>query len=67
MKYLLVIPKNLVYIFVCIIILSFAAVCWIAYSEKDLQAFIEYDRNAEIGEPQPIYEALHDELEIDHY
>ena len=67
MQYLLAIPKNLVYIFVCIILFAFASVCWIAYNEKDLQAFIEYDRNCELGDIDPIYETLHDNLEIDHY
>ena len=67
MQYLLAIPKNLVYIFVCIILFAFAAVCWIAYNEKDLQSFIEYDRSSELGDIDPIYGTLHDHLEINHY
>ena len=34
---LLAIPKNLVYIFVGIVFFAFAAMCYITYTEKDLQ------------------------------
>lgn len=33
---LLAVPKNLVYIFVGIVLFAFAAMCYITYTEKDL-------------------------------
>ena len=36
-KILFAIPKNLVYIFVGIVFFAFSAMCYITYTEKDLQ------------------------------
>ena len=67
MSWLLAIPKNLVYFFVLIILFAFAAVCWIAYYEKDLQAFIEYDRGSEVVIVDPVFNALYHGMDIDRY
>ena len=45
---LLAIPKNLVYIFVGIVCFAFAAMCYITYTEKDLNQFLRYDRTQEV-------------------
>ena len=39
-KILLVIPKNLVYIFVGIVLFAFGAMCYITYTERDLTKFL---------------------------
>ena len=67
MGWLLAIPKNLVYFFVLIILFAFAAVCWIAYYEKDLQEFISYDRNSEIVMSDPVFNAIYHEMDLDKF
>ena len=39
---LLLIPKNLVYVFLVIICFAFAAMSYIAYTEKDLKEFLSW-------------------------
>lgn len=40
-RFLLLIPKNLVYVFLIIICFSFAAMSYIAYYEVDLKKFVK--------------------------
>ena len=44
MKIVLLIPKNLVYVFLLVIFGSFAAMTYITYTEKNLTEFLVYDR-----------------------
>lgn len=37
------IPRNLVYVFACVIVFSFLGMLFIVYTEKDLKQFINYD------------------------
>ena len=39
---LLLIPKNLVYVFILVICFAFSAMSYIAYTEKDLKEFISF-------------------------
>jgi len=41
---LLLIPKNLVYVFILVICFAFAAMSYIAYTEKDLKEFINWGK-----------------------
>ena len=65
MVWLLAIPKNLVYFFVLIILAAFAAVCWIAYYEQDLEDFIAYDRTEEIVVVDPVFKQLQKTVPLD--
>lgn len=40
MKMLMAIPKNLVYVFLLVIIIAFAGMIYVVYTEKDLSTFI---------------------------
>lgn len=44
MKLLLLIPKNLVYVFVCIILFAFGGMMYITYTEKNMTEFLTYNR-----------------------
>ena len=49
------IPKNLVYIFVLIILFAFAAMSYITYLEIDLADFVAYNPTREVVVIDPIY------------
>jgi len=55
---LLAIPKNLVYIFVAIVLFAFGAMCWITYTEKDLAMFLKYERSQEVVIVDPLFTSL---------
>ena len=55
---MLAIPKNLVYIFVAIVLFAFAAMCWITYTEKDLAMFLKYERSQEVVIVDPLFTSL---------
>ena len=59
---LLAIPKNLVYIFVAIVLFAFGAMCWITYTERDLAQFISYDREKEVVIVDPLFTSLKNSL-----
>lgn len=67
-KILLAIPKNLVYIFVCIVFFAFAAMCYITYTEHDLVQFLRYNHSKEVVVVDPLFtslkESMIDELDI---
>lgn len=58
MQILLMVPKNLVYVFVLIILFAFAAMSYIAYTEQDLGDFVAYDRTKEVVVVDPVYQKL---------
>ena len=37
------IPRNLVYVFACVIIFAFLGMLYIVYTERDLKSFLTYD------------------------
>jgi len=37
------IPRNLVYVFACVIVFAFLGMLYIVYTEKDLNSFLTYD------------------------
>ena len=41
---LLLIPKNLVYVFILVIIFAFCAMSYITYFEKDLKEFVSWSK-----------------------
>jgi hypothetical protein len=40
------IPRNLVYVFACVIVFAFLGMLYIVYTEKDLKSFLTYDINS---------------------
>ena len=46
---LMAIPRNLVYVFLLVIIIAFAGMIYVVYSEKDLSSFM-YSSNVEVQE-----------------
>jgi hypothetical protein len=67
MRILLAIPKNLVYVFVLIILFAFGCMCWITYTERDLSDFLAYDHSAEVVIVDPVLSALTDYMHLDEY
>ena len=59
---LLAIPKNLVYIFVGLVLFAFGAMCWITYTERDLAQFLSYDREKEVVIVDPLFTSLKNSL-----
>jgi len=37
------IPRNLVYVFACVIVFAFLGMLYIVYTEKDLKSFLSTD------------------------
>ena len=58
MQVLLLIPKNLVYVFILIILFAFAAMSYITYTEQDLGDFVAYNRTREVVVVDPVYQKL---------
>jgi hypothetical protein len=69
MKLLLLIPKNLVYVFVCIIFFAFAGMTYITYfeTEKNLADFMSYNRTQEVVVVDPLFQRLQEILIIDQF
>jgi hypothetical protein len=42
------IPRNLVYVFACVILFAFLGMLFIVYTERDLKSFISIDGSGEI-------------------
>ena len=42
------VPRNLVYVFGCVIVFAFLAMLYIVYTEKDLKSFISYDGSSSL-------------------
>jgi hypothetical protein len=45
---LMAIPRNLVYVFACVILFAFLGMLFIVYTERDLKSFISIDGSGEI-------------------
>ena len=52
------IPKNLVYIFVGIIVFAFLAMLWITYTDRNMTEFLSYDRTREVVVIDPLFASL---------
>lgn len=63
---LLCLPKNLVYVFIAVVVGSFFAMSFITYSEKDLKKFMEFAR-PNITETDALYLFMQDNMVIDKY
>jgi hypothetical protein len=37
------VPRNLVYVFVCVIVFAFIGMLYVVYSDKDISSFLEYE------------------------
>lgn len=67
MKLLLLIPKNLVYVFVCIILFAFGGMMYITYTEKNMTEFLTYNRTQEIIVVDPLFQKLQKLMYLDEY
>jgi len=61
------IPKNLVYIFVGIILFAFVGMCYITYTEQNMTEFLTADRTQEIQMVAPLYTSLRKSMNPDTY
>ena len=52
---LFAVPKNLVYILIFVVVASFAIMCWIIYTERNLSDFVAYDRSKEVVVINPLF------------
>lgn len=43
------VPRNLVYVFACVIVFAFVGMLYIVYTEKDLKSFLTYDQSTSGG------------------
>jgi len=55
---LFLIPKNLVYIFVAIIVFAFLAMMYITYTDRNMTEFLTYDRTKEVIVIDPLFVSL---------
>ena len=58
MRLLWLIPKNLVYVFVLIILFAFGGMMYITYTEKNMSEFLTYNRTQEVVVVDPLFTAL---------
>ncbi len=42
-RLLMAVPRNLVYVFVCVIIFAFLGMLYVVYSDRDISSFLEYE------------------------
>jgi hypothetical protein len=65
-RWLLQIPKNLVYVFSIVILLAFVGMIYIVYlSEQDLTSFISYrGQQREISTIHPLYSKMQARLKV---
>lgn len=66
-KILWAIPKNLVYIFVCVILFAFIGMLYVTYFDKNLTEFLSYDRSHEVVVVAPVYKQLKKSMVLDKY
>jgi len=65
MTVLLSIPKNLVYVFVCVIVFAFAGMLYITYTEQNMTEFLTYDRTQEVVMVHPLFQQLRESMNLD--
>jgi hypothetical protein len=62
---LLLIPKNLVYILIFLVVASFVIMSWFVYTERNLTQFISsYDRSKEVFVVNPLFTQLQKSMEL---
>jgi hypothetical protein len=61
---LFLIPKNLVYIFVGIIVFAFLAMMYITYTDRNMTEFLTYDRTREVVVVDPLFVSLQKSMDI---
>lgn len=59
---LFAIPKNLVYVFVCIVLFAFCLMLYITATETDLQQFLNSDLTQEVIIVDPLFTSLKESL-----
>ena len=64
-RVLLLIPKNLVYVFLLVILGSFVAMSYITYTEKNLTEFLVYNRTREEIVINPLFVSLQKSMTLD--
>ena len=63
---MLAIPKNLVYIFVGIVLFSFGAMIWITYTEDGLKKFlVKREKIKEVRVIDPLFKSLKESMKKD--
>jgi hypothetical protein len=67
MKLLLLIPKNLVYVFVCVILFAFSGMMYITYTEKNMTEFLTYNRTQEVVVVDPLFAKLQSLVYLDEF
>ena len=65
MKCLLLIPKNLVYVFVAVILFAFSGMMYITYTEKNMTEFLTYNRTQEVVVVDPLFSKLQNFVYLD--
>ena len=58
------IPKNLVYVFVLIILFAFLAMCYITYFERGVSDFLAYDRTKEVVVIDHVFSSLQSSMDL---
>ena len=58
------IPKNLVYVFVIVILFAFAAMMYITYTDRNMTEFLSYDRTKEVVVVDPLFISLRDSMQV---
>lgn len=58
LEILWLIPKNLVYVFVIVIVFAFAAMLYITYTDRNMTEFLAYDRTREVVLVDPLFPSL---------
>ena len=67
MRLLLLVPKNLVYVFVLIILFAFGGMMYITYTEKNMGEFLTYNRTQEVVVVDPLFTNLQAMMHLDEY
>ena len=58
------IPKNLVYVFVIVIVFAFGAMMWITYTDRNMTEFLSYDRTKEVVVVDPLFTSLKESMHV---
>ncbi len=55
-RLLMAIPRNLVYVFLCVIIFAFLGMLYVIYSERDISRFMDYTHTHENVVVHPLFQ-----------
>ena len=64
LEILFLIPKNLVYVFVIIIVFAFLAMLFITYTDRNMTEFLSYDRTKEVVVIDPLFVSLQKSMNV---